>query len=184
MKNIKKIGIIIILCLLNIFIISFNTNAAYEIQNIVFEPENPIEKSSVIITVSVIDLGENDEIYLFIKECDGNTGICDEPRNITLTKIDGSDNYNAVVDLTFSGATYLDYWYEIYYNGEWIRDPEGLTDVYGPVQYGQVNGNGDTNGGTTNGGNGDDNGTPGFELVIMLIAIIIGIIWFKTKRLR
>lgn len=182
MKNIKKISIIIILSLLSISFISFNTNAAYEIQNIVFDPENPIKKSSVVVIVSVFDLGENDEISLFIKECDENTGICDEPRNITLTKIDGSDDYRAEVDLTFNSATYLDYWYEIYYNGEWIRDPEGLTDTYGPVQYGQDNGNGDTNGGTTNGGNGNDNGSPGFELIIMLIAIIIGIYWFKRKR--
>lgn len=161
--------------LLSICYISLNANAAYEIQEISFNPKNPTEKSSVTVTVSVFNLSDNDEIYLYIKECDGYTGVCDNYRNFSLTKIGQSNDYTADIDLSFNGATYFDYWFEVYYNGELIRDPAGF-ETYGPVEYEQ--GNGDT----SNGGGSQDNGTPGFELVIMLLAIIIGIYWFKRKR--
>jgi hypothetical protein len=178
----KKTSMIILIVILSMVFLSINVNAAYEIQNVVFNPENPIEKSSITVTATVIDLTDTDEVYIFIKECNGNTGVCDEPKNISMTKLEDTNDYQSEISLTFTGATYLDYWFNLFYNNEWIRVPEGVTEIYGNVEYGEETDNGDINGGTTNGEGSDNNGTPGFEIILILIAVIIGIYWFKRKR--
>lgn len=180
MKNINKTVKIVGILILSMVFLSINAQAAYEIQNVVFDPESPVEQSSIVVTVSVLDLGENDEIYIYIKECNENSGVCDESKNLSLVKMDDTDEYKTEAGLTFNGATYLDYWFDIYYSGEWVRVPES-PGTYGTVEYGEDNVNGDPNGGEPT--NGDsDNGSPGFELIIMLFALIIGIYWFKRKR--
>ena len=145
------------------------------IGNVTFNPNAPIQKSTVTATIQILDIvSEEPAARLIIKECNGNSGVCDQPKNISMTKTENI--YSATFDLSFNGATYFDYWFEIKDNQSWLRIPEGF-DFYGQVNYNQ-----DANEDNNQNNDNDEDKTPGFELIALLAGLIIIFIVYNKKR--
>ena len=92
-----------------------------------------------------------------------------------MENIEGTNYYEADVTLLHDDATYITYFIEVYANNTWyqLRDFENVTLAT------PSNGNGNTQNGNNNG-----NGTPGFETTFVILALIIGVIYFSRKRSR
>lgn len=160
----KNIRIILAGFLFFILIFSMNVNAT-TVDDITISPTKPLLKGSITLTATISDVDQGDAVTLYIKECDGETGLCDEPFTQEMTK-SADDTYTADVDLKFKSATYLDYWFEI--GGTEYKDGSYR------VQY-------DTN--NQNNDGSEDSQTPGFELLFVLLAIAF-VLFIGRKRLR
>jgi hypothetical protein len=172
-KNIK-IGLMIyaIFCLFS-FISSVNIFSEPTIENVILEPNYPEPASIVTFTVTVTNLEEIDSVRLIVKECDEKSNICfQESFNVSMKKIDDTNNYQKEITLRYDEATYISYHFEIKSNGEWFI--EDSTDVDLKIISDNSNSNND-------GKNGSDN-TPGFEILLLFSGIIISVVLFKRKR--
>ena len=164
-KNIRNslVAVIVILT----FYVSFSCvilNAVPSVENVTIQPENPAPSSTVTLTVTITDTNDIEGVWLIVKECDANTGVCFQKQNVSMTKIEGTDNYQKEVVLKHNDATYISYHLEIESNGEWFI--EDSTDVNLEIK----------------GDNGETNDTPGFVLVTLLATVSIGLLLFKRKR--
>jgi hypothetical protein len=85
--------------------------------------------------------------------------------------------------LIHDDTIYISVWLEILSDGTWynFNDKRIEFDVIAADNGGNGNGNGEN--GNGNGGNGS-NDTPGFELIILVISILIGISIYSKKRIR
>ena len=168
MRNILVVSVVFVgLCLSGSGVL-----AEPVVSNVSVSPTEPEPLSKITITATITSDEEIEEVNLVIKECRATpeeSGLCYTPETYEMTAA-GDDTYTVDYDLHYSDAGYFGYHFEI--NG---------------VEYGD----GDTNvvlkAGSSNGGNGggdDDNGSPGFELISLLIAVAIGVILLKRKRSR
>jgi hypothetical protein len=130
-------------------------------------PEAPEPESDIEIK-AFIDMEGIEQVYIIIQECDINTGICYERKNISLNKI--SDNtYSNSYKLKESKATYIQYNLLVKSDTGWeTLIQEEKTNLLDTKNNGDVNGNEDT---------------PGFEIIASLLAII-SIILLLNKRKR
>ena len=164
-RKIKNIFIISIV-FFSIFLFS-NNILADDIATIEIIPEKPAPESNIEIK-AIIDMEAIDQIYVIIQECDINTGICYERQNISLNKI--SDNeYKTSLKLKESKATYIQY-------NLLVKSELGWETLIEEEK---------TNLLITNNGNGNANGnedTPGFEIIVLFLAIISLILFNKRKR--
>jgi len=168
MRNILVVSIVFLgLCLAGSGVVAESV-----VSNVSVSPTEPEPLSTITITATITSDEEIETVNLVIKECIGTpeeSGLCYTPETKEMTSA-GDDIYTIDYSLQHSDAGYFGYHFEI--NG---------------VEYGD----GDTNvvlkAGSSNGGNGggdDDNGSPGFELISLLIAISIGVFLLKRKRSR
>jgi hypothetical protein len=141
------------------------------VEDVTITPAEPEVKDTVTITATITSEDEIDEVTLRIKECDEN--MCMQTESYQMEFED--DKYTYTDELTYAKATYFGYQFVITSNGT-ETETEFTNVTLKPAE------NGETNGG--NGGNGDGNGIPGFELVPLLIAIIIGVLLLRRKRSR
>lgn len=174
MKNLKKsykIGLIS--CLVFSLLLSNITVAKPVVENMSITPEKPTLKSQITVTATII--GENvTDVVLYVEECSSVLGMCFKTHTTNMSKTD--DNvYTGTVTLTEDKATYIQY----YIN---VTDDTGKNNSLMQT----VNLTLDTNNAGENGktpGNGSNNkGTPGFELILLLTALLVGIIYYKRKR--
>ena len=128
------------------------------------DPEEPKRQSDVTVTLEVED-EDITEIYLEMREC--RNDLCYD-WNTNVSMVDKGDNtYDVEITLEYDDATYFSLRPIINRNGEW----EILTIKEVDIDV-------------TSSGNGDgDNGTPGFEMVLLLISIVMGTAIIKRKRL-
>jgi hypothetical protein len=134
------------------------------------EPEEIVKQSTFTFTVELDD-EDVTSVWLFIQECDASTGTCfpETIQNISMTEQDGK--YQTPVTISHERASYIQYTINVETSEGWESYLK-LTKIYlTEVQ----NGNG-----TDNGDNG--NGSPGFELITLLAAVVIGIILLRKKR--
>ncbi|OGS41124.1 MAG: hypothetical protein A3K77_00320 [Euryarchaeota archaeon RBG_13_31_8] len=165
MKNIKTIiSAIIFLCL---FLSIFNVNANPTIENITTNPVKPKPLSTFTVIASIT--GENIiSLNVTISECtEQPPAQCFKSHpNIPMT-LNDNGKYEAEVTLTGTqdSIDHVQYLFIINDNGNeyQIGDMKTYLDI-------------ETN------NNGSDNGSPGFELIILLIAMFISLIFFKRKR--
>lgn len=152
---------------------SYITYAEPNVETVSINPETPTKLSDVTITTAFTGVNESDNITVYIKECDENTGLCDQPFSVEMKRTN-SDYYSADFSLEFDTATYFDYWFVVEKNG-------GTTDIKDDSYNVQLaSSSGDDN----DPQNGDDGkGVPGFEITLFLVAIFIGLICL-TKRDR
>ena len=136
-------------------------------------PDPPVVQSEVTFTVEVDDQ-DVVGVWLKVQECNANTGICfpETLKNLSMSEQDG--NYTVSTTLTHKDSTYIQYTIYVQNTSGWI---EYLKDTKINLAE-KPNGNGVTN------GDGDSNGTPGFEVIFVLLAIIIGVTLYKRKRYR
>ena len=166
MKRILTATIVILsLCVSSAIVI-----AEPVVEDVTISPEEPKVKDTVTITATITSEEDIDEVTLRIKECDEN--MCMQTESYQMELEDGKYTYTD--ELTYAAATYFGYQFIIISNGN-ETETEFVNVTLKPAD------NGGTNGG--NGGNGDG-GIPGFELVPLLVAIIIGVLLMRRKRSR
>jgi len=138
---------------------------------ITVSPSSPTAKSTITISTSISgDIPS--EVRVTVEECDGRTGICfSDFQNVSMS-LNGMDNYQTSVTLKHEEATYINCTVVAKIDGTWI--PSAKWKIVNLSE----NTNGNTNG---NGGNGD-NKTPGFEAVLIIIAIGVSLIAIRRKR--
>lgn len=163
----KKI-LIATMVFLSLCITSVSAIAAPTV-NVVIEPEEPTRKSTVTITATITSEDEIDAVWLQIKEC--SQSYCHQGENLTMNLVNGKYQYEYA--LKWSDAVYFNYSF-IISSGE-----ESFPTEETKVLLKLDSGNGDTNGNGTSG-----NGSPGFELILLIIAVFIGVILLKRKRSR
>jgi len=172
MKKLLIIGVIV----LGLCVSGISVNADPVVNDVSVVPAEPTVDSELSFTAWITGLEEDDVVSLYIKECDDKIlNVCNAPFSVLMTKID-DENFTATATLEFDTATYLDYWFEIESNGETI---DIMDDGY-TIRYTE-----DSSNGSPNGGGNDDDGdeTPGFEIITLFAAIVIGaIIFLKRKR--
>lgn len=148
-------------------------------EDIVWSPEEPIRESEVSFTVDITgDVPE--EVYVRVEEC--NDIFCyQDILNESMMNTVGN-TWEGSVTLVHDDTTYCTVWLEILSNGNWTNFKESRItfDVYEDTGNGENGGNGDNG---ENGENGTDD-TPGFEVIVLVISIIVAISIYKKKRIR
>lgn len=164
---IKKLGKFLLINLFCMFLILFTiggiVSADPTVEKITLTPKNPTPRSEVTFSV---DFSENSitSAWIVVSECNKEKGICHAPpQNISLIKID-SDTYENDVTLMWDDVTTITYKVVIKSDGKWTAFEDHTTVL------------------TTNSEKSNDsNGSPGFEIIIFLIAII-GLIVISKKN--
>jgi len=163
MKKIKIIFMIVLgLSLL------LNSVSAATVINVDVEPSEPAPASKITITADISSDKEIDKVYIDIQEC--KEDMCFLNENVSMLKV--NNNYEKEYQLTRDEATYFKYSIAIKFkDGSWYSQAEKTDITLKPSS----NNNG------TNGGNND---SPGFELIIVISAVLIAMLLFKRKRSR
>ena len=107
------------------------------------------------------------EVRVTVEECNRNTGVCyPDKQNVTMALV-SSSIYRTDVTLKHSDATYITINVVAKINGVW-----------------QQSAGKEVNLSAANGNNGDDNGIPGFEAVVFVLAISMSFILISRKRCK
>ena len=165
MKKLRKNIIIGGMLLLVLGLFSSNVFAATT-ANIEVIPTDPEPESELSFTATITSDETVQSVILKIQEC--TSQACFSPNDVTLTP--SGDDYIGDFTLAHDDAVYIQYWLEITTDVEVVD-----TDIIKlNLKIDSNNGNGTSN---------DDNGSPGFELIILFMAIIIAILITSRKRL-
>ena len=157
--------IILGLCLLN------NNVLAETIIDVNIKPDEPEPASQITITAEISSEKDTDKVYIEIQEC--KEDLCFQNVNLTMTKVNGK--YQKQYQLLKDETTYFKYSIAVLFDdGSWYNQTD-KTKVTLKL---------DSNNGGTNNGDGEDNGIPGFELILLITAISLIILVFRKKRLR
>lgn len=151
-----------------VFLPTINTiNATTPIVGVItLEPAHPAPQS--VVTFSVDISGDSiSSVRIVLNECDKERGICHAPpQNVSMSKKSGN-TYEARVTLQWDDVTSITYHIELKSNGKWIEyDAHTITLS--------------TNQGSSN----DSNGSPGFEILTFLIAIICVVLLINRFKLK
>ncbi|HIH28341.1 MAG TPA: hypothetical protein HA260_00905 [Thermoplasmata archaeon] len=137
------------------------------IGTITVSPSAPAALSTITISVPISGEAPS-EVRVKVEECNGNTGICyPDIQNVSMP-LASSSIYRAEVTLKHSDATYITVTVIAKINGAWQESSQKKVNL-------SV---------TPDGNNGDDNGSPGFELVVMVMAIGVSLILISRKRMK
>jgi len=175
MKYIKRHYIFSLLFITFILLISaFNVSGIPTVGNTTVKPAEPTLKSQVTITAVIT--GENiTDVVLYVEECSSVLQTCFETHKTNMTKTD--DNvYTGTVTLTRDETTYITYYFD-------ITDDSGETTIQNSTAWVvnlKLDEENDNNGGTSN--TGGDKGTPGFEILLVLTALFVFVLYYKIKR--
>ena len=141
------------------------TGADLPIGTITVSPSAPTALSTITISVPISSETPT-EVRVNVEECNGNTGICyPDIQNVTMP-LASSTIYRTDVTLKHSDATYLTVWVVTETNGVWQESADKRVNL-------SV---------SPNGNDGDDNGIPGFEFVVVALAIGVCVALISRKR--
>jgi hypothetical protein len=171
MKNVTKALFCIVV--MSILAATFDQATAVKpsVREVNISPSNPTVLSNVTFTAEIT--GDNIiAVHLIYKECDSQ--ICKFIKNTTMIKT-SEGTYGETITLAYDKATYMTYYFEINSAGTWTKTE------YVNVTLSPASGDNDHNG--TN-GNGNNQKSPGFELIISLIAVGLLILALGKKRFR
>jgi hypothetical protein len=171
-KSIKKISITMIL-FLSLILITNTVLADPQLNSLTTNPLKPEPESEVTVIVNFT--GENIiSVRGYAVECYDDNGNDPSPACYQNTELTLSLNDDGLFEDTFN-----------------LKDYEGITDHIEWIFY--VNDSGveyEIEGGKTYldlepdtpNNNNNDKGTPGFEILLLLVAILIGVLYYKKKR--
>ncbi len=170
MKNGKKYMLFVVL--LSIFLVTIYSavEAAVTFGEINVSPPSPTAQSTITISISIS--GETPlQVKVIVEECNARTGICfSDVQNVSMSPIN-TGNYQTSVALRHAEATYINCTVIAKINDTWAR-----SSTWKIVNLSEnPNGNG-------NGKDNNDNGTPGFEMVLVVIAIGLSLMVIGRKR--
>ena len=132
---------------------------------IFLNPEKPKMQSDVTFTVDIS--GDSiSSVQLVLSECNKDTGLCHISRNISMSKKSG-DTYEAKIPLEWDDVNSINYKISLESNGKWIQSEEHTTYLA-----------------LDSDGSSDSNDSPGFELIVFIIAIMSFILLFKKSKLN
>ncbi|KYK32381.1 MAG: hypothetical protein AYK22_09255 [Thermoplasmatales archaeon SG8-52-3] len=152
-----------LLCLfLFLSIINIVTAADPTVGEIKLTPTKPTPQSDVTVS-SDISGSDVSKVRLIINECNKQKGICLASRNITMNKKSGN-TFETTVTLQWEDATSITYHISLESYGKWIEYDEYTTLL------------------STTGSSNDSNGSPGFEIIVFLIAIIGFVIYVRKIK--
>lgn len=130
-------------------------------------PSEPAALSTVSISVPINGEAPS-EVRVTVEECNGKTGVCyPDIQNVSMPLI-SSSIYRTDVTLKHSDATYITCKIVAKIGGVWQESSTKRVNLSE----------------NTNGNNGDDKKTPGFEIVVFVIAIGISLIVIGRKRFK
>jgi hypothetical protein len=163
----KFILLVVVMSVLGATFVSAAT-AGLTFGEITLSPTAPTALSTV--TLSMILSGDApSEVRVTVEECNGRTGICyPDIQNVSMSLF-SAGNYKTNVTLKHADATYITCQVVAKTSGTWTSSPKK-----------NVNLSENTNG---NDGN-DDKKTPGFEVVLFIIAIGVSLIVLARKRFK
>ena len=174
MKNKCKrimIGTIVLLS----FFLSATLFAVAEpvLESFTIDPEEPAPLSDITVTADIGGEGIT-AVVVHIKECNDRPEypkVCFSEQEITMSEVE-TGKYTASLTLQEEKANYIQYYFDITVDGEVVRLLEDTWKNYLKIDSsnGQSNGDG-------------DNGTPGFEFIVLITAIGMGFVLFRKKRL-
>lgn len=174
MKNKQKIILyaIIIGCITT----TFGTALAADpiLGEVTLNPEHPTKLSKITFSANII--GEDIEtVKIIVLECNATTGICQNNRdNQTMQHIEGS-LYRTNITLDYATASYITYWV-------YVESVTGVTTTLPNAQGVKINLSvGSNNGNNSNNGNDE---TPGFEVVLFIVAVCSAMIVIGRMRFR
>jgi hypothetical protein len=178
LKTVEKNLVLIMIVILGLSSIVSAIAAEPSLVEISISPQEPEPLATVTFNATLTSEEIIDEVWITVKEC--KTGLCfTDDQNVSMENIEGTNYYEVDVTLLHDDATYITFSIDVYANNTWyqLRDFENVT-LAAPS-----NGNGNTQNGNNN-GNGNGNDTPGFEIIFVILALIIGFIFFTRKRSR
>jgi hypothetical protein len=167
MKNERKLILTIaLLSILGTTAVSA-AGVAGPIGTITVTPSAPTALSTVTISVPISGEAPS-QVRVRVEECNGNTGICyPDVQNVSMA-LASSSIYRANVTLKHSDATYITVVVVTESNGSWQESAQKKINL-------SASSDGNTN---------DNKGTPGFELVVFVIAIGVSLILINRKRVK
>lgn len=170
MKDKNRHVLLISILVLGMYSLTVGMVAAADpsVVNIEYDPQNPEVASTVTFraTVSGEDITAD---QIIVQEC--NEQVCFVKHNISMNKADTSE-YQIDVELTRDDASIVKYNLKIESDGVWYDFKDDIK------QFNLVP---KTNGDQTN-GNDNTNGTPGFELIPIVVSIVFVLFIYKRKR--
>lgn len=167
--NIRQILIISVLVLgMYSWIIGTVGAAEPTVVEIDYDPQNP-EVASTVTFNATINGEDVSAVHIIVQEC--NEQVCFIRHNISMNKVDTSE-YQIDVELTRDDASIVKYNLKIESDGVWYDFKDDIK------QFNLVP---KTNGDQTN-GNDNTNGTPGFELIPIVVSIVFVLFIHKIKE--
>ena len=166
MKNRRIISILTAIFFSSLLLLTLNVSAETTVNYTIY-PEEPTPQSDVTITAVIDDITIT-SVYLEMQECAGD--VCfGWDTNVSMNPTGEENTYNAVTSLEHEDATYFSLRVVIERDETW----ETTTGYKVNIDLSDP-GNGDND-------NGDN--TPGFEMILLFIAILAGVILYGRKRL-
>jgi hypothetical protein len=139
-------------------IFTIGAKAEPVINSITLDPTNPSPKSTITFTADITG-DQLDEVYLILQEC--KEDLCFQRVNESMTKT-GTNTFEVTMTLTKSSSTYIQYWIEINEDGDWYGSDSDLTKKNLSTQQ--------------------EDSSPGFELLVFLVSLVILLFIIKKKR--
>ena len=158
MKYLRGEILITTIVMVIIYISSAMVLADPAVEDISINPTSPSPKSTITFTATVTG-DQIDEVYIVLQEC--KEGLCYPRTNVSMTKLE-SGEYRKSITLSKSDATYIQYWLNIKEGGTWHGSEDDII-----LKYLSTN---------------QDEPTPGFELIVFFISIILLLFIIKRKR--
>jgi hypothetical protein len=167
MKNFKRKILIMIIVIFSLYISSVNVIADPVVNEITTVPASPTPKSTITIIAGIS--GEDiTSVNVTVSEC--KVGLCFIYNTYPMSKNDAGDwEAQATLQDDSGDSTYIKYQFEVIDSGLEYTLDEDL----------KVNLSIENNNNTPSDNNGK---TPGFEVITLLAAIIIGTVLLRKKR--
>lgn len=177
MKNnlARKVTIAMLFCGISLLSFVFSAAAEPTVEEITLYPAEPWAQSTIIFNVTTA--GEADESWLIVRECknDSEGQMCfSDSFNESMTLIE-SNMFQAVITLKHDTATYIEYLVDMKSEGTWTKSDVTILNLSAPPVI-----DNDTDGDGNN--NGNDGKSPGFELIVIFLAITTAVFIAKRKR--
>lgn len=177
-KTLKNAIIIMLAAGLCLSIVGIATADEPTYGDITLEPAEPNRESDVTYSVEVTGVNIT-EVWINVMECtdpDSPTYFCHPEYNVSMTKGEGN-TWEVTKALEFDDSAEGHCWLVIKSNGTWY---DFKSDIPNYTNFTILPGaDGDGNGG---GGTDDTGGTPGFELILVIISIVVALSIYKRKR--
>ena len=168
MKNFKRKILIMIIVIFSLYISSVNVIADPVVNEITTVPANPTPQSAITIIAGIS--GEDiTSVNVTVSEC--KVGLCFIYNTYPMNKNDAGDwEAHATLQDDSGDSTYIKYEFNVTYSGQ----KKTLSNETWKVNLSIENSNNTPS---------DNNGkTPGFEIITLLAAIIIGTVLLRKKR--
>jgi len=164
MKN-RKQNFLLSAIIVGIYISTISVAADPTLESFSIDPEDPAPLSDITVTADIGGEGIT-AVIVHIKECNDRPEypvVCFINQEITMSEVE-TGKFTASLTLQEERANYIQYYFDITVNGEEVRLLEDSWKNYLKVE--------------------SDNGTPGFEFMVLITAIGLGFVLFRKKRLR